>query len=282
MVRASERPSRTDRMMRDNASSTSSTRSDSRCPASSPADRPSRAVAPWLTPSIRSVTGSRTKTASATASRICRKRSAAWNARAFSIAAPREWRDRRRTRGAAARTSAALRGGERDGPEDLPRDGHRRAHPRRSRRRRISSTWSSSRAARDDHGVVDLGEHHRLPESRDGIGTDRRVGIGADTGGAAPRRSAPLGVAVGDREASACRRPSSRSMRTSPRWPGRSGRRSGAASRSCRATSRGSGRIGQVRATRRRLRPPHRAGRARVGVETTAAGRRRRASGEWG
>ena len=88
-MRASDRPSRTARITRSTPSATeSSTRSDRWRPTRSVAVRPSSALAPWLIPWTTSLAGSRTKIASATASRICRKRSAAWNARAFSTAAP--------------------------------------------------------------------------------------------------------------------------------------------------------------------------------------------------
>ena len=55
---------------------------------------------------------------------------------------------------------------------------HRRAHPRPQLQRSGSARGVPRRAPTPDHGLVDLGDHHRVGRPRDGIGPDRRIRVG--------------------------------------------------------------------------------------------------------
>ena len=89
-----------------------------------------------------------------------------------------------------------------DGPEDPARRGHRRAHPRPQLQRLDQGEVFLVARGRPDHGLVDLGDDHRVARSRDGVCADRRVRVGWIPATKLLDQCDPIRVAVGDRDRS--------------------------------------------------------------------------------
>ena len=181
--------------------SLSSTRSASRCPASSCADRPRSALAPWLVPWIMSVTGSRTKTASATASRICAEaiggleRPRVLDGRSCACGEVDRERDV-----ASLEHPPAFGRGEPDRAEYLPGDGHRGTHPGTELELAEEVDLLLVARRREEAFLVDDRDKAGLPGTGDAVRPDRGARVGGVLRAQLLDETRPLRVAMGQGE----------------------------------------------------------------------------------